>query len=1094
MRYSPAHAAKSGSVPFMLRGPKSLRTAMTAAVAGVVGLVPTILIASPASAVPSANDVTVTAPGTVLEGQDVVFTIERAAGPGTGLVTYTLSTQNGTALSGTDYVASPQPATVSLAPGAQATVVVKTRVDAVPGEADETFDLTATSQSVAPIGTDTATATIEEGDAAPTYRLTTVSPFDETAGTKPTGTAPNIVYVQDNKKTRVTATLSGPAGSNIDIPVKTEDGTAISDVTNPDHPDYKALAGGAKITIPAGQTSGFIEVEIVDDKRNEDTLQDFTVEVDGVVTDAIPLNSGADVATVNIKDDDAAPTVSLGGAGQVAEGSPLGFPLLLTAASEKVITVNVSTADGPATTQAASATAGKDYTPLAGTTVTFPADSTAQTALVDTIDDNDVESSPEALTATISSPVNAALGTPTSASGAISDNEAAPQVALSVDNVSPEGNTGTKKTEITLQLDKASTIPVIVDWTLSGGTATAGVDYKSASGSITIPAGATSLTIPAGSTVGKIVVETIGDTIYEPDDEVVNINFSSPNMSVNTASLGARPFTIVDDDIQPSFTVGNMTVDEGDVANKVKFPVTLSGVTNGDVDLIATLTGVTADPTAGAIGSRDYDVPTAAVTIPAGSTTGYVEITLNGDKVYEADETATLSLTRAPDEDLVAAAAAPGGSHSASLTIKNDDAVPTLKFNGGSGTEGTTLKVTATPVGTAQADIPITLTLGATGEDAAETADYDEYVDPTINLLAGTTSVIDLGILQLNNDSVDEPVETIELTATETAPSTVGYKTNVGVYRINDDAGDLPPAVKVSSESIKEGEGSVDLDISLEFDADTTSTEQTISVPWWTVDGSAKAGSDYTKSGGTATITPTHDSTTINVPIINDKTKESDEDFEVMLGKPGPAGVVVKQGTGSVTIMDDNDTVTPVATTLAASTTVRVGPGTVTLSGSATPGSTVVPMAQTLGSTAGLQPYGESFEVGASGKFSFAGSLTSRGTQFAVEVDGVRSKPVTVYLKETPVIGGSSPRKGAATLTVTGNPKVRGLSVRLERRNANGTWTTVGTGLLNANGQYTRTVTGLRSKSAYTFRALVGSNANFGILSNWTGTKRIVSK
>ncbi|WP_433720798.1 Calx-beta domain-containing protein [Actinoplanes sp. CA-051413] len=1094
MRYSPAHAAKSGSVPFMLRGPKSLRTAMTAAVAGVVGLVPTILIASPASA--ATNGVTVTAPSAVKEGQDAVFTVQRDAGPGTGLVTYTLSTQNGSAIAGSngDYIANPQPATVSLAPGASATVVVKTRVDGDLAEADETFDLTATSQSVAPVGSDYDTATIEDAGEEPTYRLTSVSPFDETAGTKPSGVAPNIVMVQDNKKVRITATLSNPAGSTIDIPVETADGTAVDEVANPDHPDYKSLPGGAKITIPQNQTSGYIDVEVVDDKRNEDALQDFKVQVSGAVTGAIPLNTTAGETTINIKDDDAAPSVSLGGAGQVAEGSPLGFPLLLTAASEKEITVNVSTSDGPATAQAASATAGKDYTPLAGTTVTFPADSVSQTALVDTIDDNDVESSPEALTATISSPVNAALGTPTSASGAISDNEAAPQVSLSVNQVSPEGNTSTKKTEIELTLDKASTIPVIVDWTLGGGTATAGVDYKSASGSITIPAGATSLTIPAGSTVGKIVVETIGDTIYEPGDEIVNINFSSPNMSVNTSSLGPQPFTIVDDDTQPSFTVGNATFDEGDVTNKVKFPVTLSGVTNGDVDLVATLTPVTADPTAGAIGSRDYDVPTAAVTIPAGSTTGYVEITLNGDKVYEGDETATLSLTRAPGETLVAAGAAPGGSHSATLTIKDNDPVPTLKFNGGSGTEGTTLKVSATPVGTAQADIPLTLTLGSSGEDAAETADYDENVLATYTLLAGTTSEIPLGTLDLNNDSIDEPVETIELTATETVPSAIGYKTNVGNYRINDDAGDLPPAVSVSSESIKEGEGSVDLDISLTFDEDTTSTEQTISVPWWTVDGSAKAGSDYTKSGGTATITPTHDSTTINVPIINDKTKESDEDFEVMLGKAGPAGVVVKQGTGSVTIMDDNDTVTPVATTLAASTTVRVGPGTVTLSGSATPGSTVVPMAQTLGSTAGLQPYGESFEVGASGKFSFAGSLTSRGTQFAVEVDGVRSKSVTVYLKETPVIGGSSPRKGAATLTVTGNPKVRGLSVRLERRNANGTWTTVGTGILNANGQYSRTVTGLRSKSAYTFRALVGSNANFGILSNWTGTKRIVSK
>src|SRR5690349_10689719 len=176
MRYSPAHAAKSGSVPFMLRGPKSLRTAMTAAVAGVVGLVPTILIASPASAAPSVNDVTVTAPAPVTEGQDVVFTITRAGG-GTGPVTYALSTQDVDAAAPADYAATPQPSTVTLAPGASATVTVKTKVDGA-NEPDETFDLTATSQNVAPIGTDTATATIQDGNATPTYRLTTVTPVD----------------------------------------------------------------------------------------------------------------------------------------------------------------------------------------------------------------------------------------------------------------------------------------------------------------------------------------------------------------------------------------------------------------------------------------------------------------------------------------------------------------------------------------------------------------------------------------------------------------------------------------------------------------------------------------------------------------------------------------------------------------------------------------------------------------------------------------------------------------------------------------------------------------------------------------------------
>ena len=79
MRYSTAHAATSGSVPFMLRGRRSARTALAVAVASAIGFLPAVLTSSPAYA--SAGDITIDTPSlTVTEGGKLEFDITREGG------------------------------------------------------------------------------------------------------------------------------------------------------------------------------------------------------------------------------------------------------------------------------------------------------------------------------------------------------------------------------------------------------------------------------------------------------------------------------------------------------------------------------------------------------------------------------------------------------------------------------------------------------------------------------------------------------------------------------------------------------------------------------------------------------------------------------------------------------------------------------------------------------------------------------------------------------------------------------------------------------------------------------------------------------
>ncbi len=59
--------------------------------------------------------------------------------------------------------------------------------------------------------------------------------------------------------------------------------------------------------------------------------------------------------------------------------------------------------------------------------------------------------------------------------------------------------------------------------------------------------------------------------------------------------------------------------------------------------------------------------------------------------------------------------------------------------------------------------------------------------------------------------------------------------------------------------------------------------KKAVKVGWRTADGTAKAGSDYTASKGTATIRKGRTSATISVPVVSDGTHEDTEQFVVVL-------------------------------------------------------------------------------------------------------------------------------------------------------------------------------------------------------------------
>jgi Calx-beta domain/FG-GAP-like repeat len=205
---------------------------------------------------------------------------------------------------------------------------------------------------------------------------------------------------------------------------------------------------------------------------------------------------------------------------------------------------------------------------------------------------------------------------------------AAPSVTIS-DVTLTEGNTGTRSASFTVTLSTVSSQPVTVAYATADGTASAGSDYQTVGGT---------LTIPAGQTSGTITVLVNGDVVAEPN-EVFFVNLSSPTNA--TIADGEGTGTIVNDDLAlPTLSIGDVTITEGNAGTMAaSFAVTLSAASSQPVTVAYT----TAD--GGATAGSDYQAASGTLTIPAGQTTGTITALVNGDRLVELNETFVVNLS-----------------------------------------------------------------------------------------------------------------------------------------------------------------------------------------------------------------------------------------------------------------------------------------------------------------------------------------------------------------------------------------------------------------------------------------------------------------
>src|SRR6185437_7623032 len=239
--------------------------------------------------------------------------------------------------------------------------------------------------------------------------------------------------------------------------------------------DFTALSGS--VTIPSGQT--FADADVT-------ALADNLVEGNETIIATISSNSAYIVgtpstATLNIADDP--PIVSISGVGNTTEGGDPGYVTFSRTGGD------INSALPVTYTVGGTATSGTDYTALSGT-VTFPAGSNTVNENVSALRDNLVEGD-ETVILTISGDGTTYLTSdPTTATVTIADDPAI--ISVSRVNDGKEGSTD-GHFQIT-RTGGDSTQALTVTYTVAG-TAIAGTDYATLSGTATIPANATSVTV-----------------------------------------------------------------------------------------------------------------------------------------------------------------------------------------------------------------------------------------------------------------------------------------------------------------------------------------------------------------------------------------------------------------------------------------------------------------------------------------------------------------------------------------------------------------------------------------------------------------------
>ena len=337
--------------------------------------------------------------------------------------------------------------------------------------------------------------------------------------------------------------LDAISGEDVLINYSTADGTAGASK------DYLPNTSGL-LTILAGQRSGTIFIDLIDDALYDNGDETFTV----TLSKPRDAELGSDsVATVTIKDNESAPQAEFETTSLDFNEDKGTFDIKVNMTGSFVdedVNIKYELVNG-------TATGGQDFVFDIGTVI-IPEGETSGTISVEILDDSLYDNGDEAFTIKLSDPDGAQLGADDEAEVTIHDNETMPTLGFSPTSVTVNESAG--KTTLTIKLTGKSDEQISIKFATSNGTASAGRDYTPKSGTLYIYSGNDSATMQVSITndTADEKTETLYLTLSDPKKALLGTS-NKATISITDNDEPAPTDTSTDDKNENSQTQSKTT-------------------------------------------------------------------------------------------------------------------------------------------------------------------------------------------------------------------------------------------------------------------------------------------------------------------------------------------------------------------------------------------------------------------------------------------------------------------------------------------------------------------------------------------------------
>lgn len=543
------------------------------------------------------------------------------------------------------------------------------------------------------------------------------------------------------------------------------------------------------------------------------------------------------------------------------------------------------------------ATPGTDYQVLTGTVTIQPGNASAN-VVVSPINDG-FDELDESVTISILPESSYSTSTPLQATVQILDDDVTlpsiPTISMTTSTTTiSEGSGGV---DVRFSRDSNFGSPLTIHYAL-GGSANAGTDFATLTGSVTLGAG-------QSSTFVQIL--PIDDSIAE-GAETVEVSVQANN-AYTVGSPSQTTITILDNDFEvepPAFRpevsiqTDSSLVVEGQGGTAMR--VSRTGSTSSPLTVTYSVSG---DATNGA----DFTSLPGLVTIPAGASSTTIQVDPIDDVIGEDIEFAYVLVT--PN-----IAYTIGSPETSFAILDNDDSSAEGEPNPQPGPSLAQVSVTSDASTTSEGSSGVNLRFTRTGNvnspltvgynvggSAIPNSDYNR-LSGQVSFSAGSTSAV-VRVTPVD-DTLTESDETIVVSLSSSPNYAIGPNGQTTVRIVDNDAVVEPPpsllpgvSVTTGSLSVPEGAGSFPMRFQRVGDISSSLTVH------YQIDGTATLGVDFSRLTGSIVIASGTISRTVNVVLVDDALVESNESIRVTI-LPNPAYSIDSPATTAVQIIDDD--------------------------------------------------------------------------------------------------------------------------------------------------------------------------------------------